>query len=284
MIRPSTPAFARCVDRLGAERRPDDPLLDDADGHRKRTALDQDGQVLGLVRGEVAGDLRATTGHADAALDLRDDLGRGDDLLVQHDRDPAVRCTHLRTGGLRGQAAPRVPTVGALEVDRDVPAGALGRVVGRLGPRDLVTLHGGRAEDQPLAGLVGDDRLAVLRLGLGSGHADDGVEAQLRGAADDSRRLTLVLHTRQLDDDAVLARTGQRRLGHAERVDAATHDLERPVGGFRVGLHRRGVVGLQHDLRTATQIEAEARLGGDGKGDGATENEERQNEAHECST
>jgi len=83
---------------------------------------------------------------------------------------------------------------------------------------------------------------------------------QLGGLTDQRRRLRRVVDAGKLDHDLVLALLADLRLGHAELVDAALHDRDRPVEvgrGERVALRRHR---LEHDLETALEVEAEDRL------------------------
>src|SRR5699024_11274565 len=78
------------LDGGGTEGRADGLALDLGDRERQRTTLDQHGQLLRGLRGEgVAGDGGGTARHTDLTADLRVDLGRRDDLVVEHDRHAA---------------------------------------------------------------------------------------------------------------------------------------------------------------------------------------------------
>ena len=104
---------------------------------------------------------------------------------------------------------------------------------------------------------------------------------QLRGPPDDLLGLGRVLDVGQLDEDPVLADPGERRLGDTERVDAAAEDLDRAVDGLGVGLDVAGVLGLQHDLGAAAQVQAEAWLLVHREGDTAGEEAEHEQETDE---
>ena len=93
-----------------------------------------------------------------------------------------------------------------------------------LGAVDAFAGESRRADPDGLAVLVGQHLLTVgsrrCRRGRVSGRGrrrrpDDGVEAELRGAADDVGRLARVLQARQLDDDPAVAGPGEGRLGDA---------------------------------------------------------------------
>ena len=76
-------------DRRLTERGADRALLDDVDRYRERTGSDQQGEVLGLCLGEVAGDAGRAARDARAAGDADADLRAGDDVAVERDGDPA---------------------------------------------------------------------------------------------------------------------------------------------------------------------------------------------------
>ena len=61
---------------------------------------------------------------ADVAGDGRVDLGRGDDLVVEHDRDAALGVAGRVAGRLAGDVGPGVAALAA-EVDGDEPAPTL---------------------------------------------------------------------------------------------------------------------------------------------------------------
>jgi hypothetical protein len=107
------------------------------------------------------------------------------------------------------------------------------------------------------------------------------VERQLCGAPDHLGGFPRVLQPGQLDDDPPVAGAGEAGLGHAERVDPAAQHLDRPVGRLLPGLHGRGVLGLEHDLGAAAQVEAEAGGGAHGEVDGPGEDAQRQQGADE---
>src|SRR5699024_776238 len=96
-------------------------------------------------------------------------------------------------------------------------------------------------------------------LATGFTDAQDGVEGQLCGLADDLGGLRRVLHTGQFDDDPVLTGTRHVRLGHAQAVDALAQHLQDLVGVVGVGDRAVGtVLGLQDDLGAAAQVESQA--------------------------
>ena len=66
------------------------------------------------------------------------------------------------------------------------------------------------------------------------------------------------------------------RVGSAtpERVDASAQHLERPVGGLAVGLHALGVLGLEHDLGAALEVEPEPRGEGERGEQGEADDDE----------
>jgi hypothetical protein len=106
------------------------------------------------------------------------------------------------------------------------------------------------------------------------------VEGELSGAAEDLDGFLGVGHAGQLDDDAPLARPGQRRLAHAELVDPAPDHLQGLVGGAGVGLGQLAVSGLEHYLGAAAQVQAQVRRSGGNEPPGYRENREGENRAH----
>jgi hypothetical protein len=84
------------------------------------------------------------------------------------------------------------------------------------------------------------------------------MEGELCGPADDRHGLLGILDPWKFDDDPPLPGTLEARLGHTQLVDPAPEDLERPADGVRVNPSLRGVSGLEDDLGSAAQVEAEA--------------------------
>ena len=68
-------------DRVLAESRTDGALLDHGQRRRQRAGAQQDRQIVGRLHGEAAGNL------AGAAGDRLADHGRGNHLVVEHDRE-----------------------------------------------------------------------------------------------------------------------------------------------------------------------------------------------------
>ena len=183
----------------------------------------------------------------------RVDLRRGDDLVVQHDRDPP-RCGSPAGGRRpRRSAGPSRPPLSRKSTVTE-PAGAALLVDPGLGVVDALAGERGRAEAQrpPSSSAC---RLTRTALASASAGAEDRVEGELRGAAEDFGGLGRVLHAGQFDDDPVVAGAGERGFGDAERVDTAAQHLQRrrwPRRRLRGG----GVAGLQDDLGAAAQVEA----------------------------
>ena len=158
---------------------------------RQRAALDQGARSWAWLVGEVAGDVG---GVGDAAAAGHGDVGRGDDVVVEHDRDPVLGA--LGAGGLAAELAERVGAL-AVEVDVDDLQPTVCLRLRGLGAVDLVALQRGRAELDDVA-LVGGQRPGCRACGLvfasGDGVAEDRVDRQLRGLADAAprpRRLVL---------------------------------------------------------------------------------------------
>src|SRR5699024_7272940 len=146
---------------------------------RQRAALDQHGQVLRalLVEGG-AGDGGRAAGLADVAGGVLVDLGRGDDLVVQHDRDAPRRLALIGAGGLAGEVGPGLFAL-ALELDVDLPLGVRGRVEHGFGAGDLGALDLGLAELELAALLVGQGAgdLAGVFGRLAAAHASHAAHA-----------------------------------------------------------------------------------------------------------
>ena len=199
------------------------------------------------------------TSQATLVVDLR----RGDDLVVQHDRDPALRVARRGTGRLR-RSAPPTPCRrcrGSRWSRSTAPAP--GGSTSAAASFDPLAGQRGRADADRLAALVVDDattacrrRLAALgvALGLGLGLRSRWARAGARASASATpstgwnvscavRPMTSAAsrgscRPGQLDDDAALAGAGEARLGDAERVDPTAQHLERAVGRLAVGLDR----------------------------------------------
>ena len=73
----------------------------------------------------------------------------------------------------------------------------------------------------------------------------------------------------------------QGRLGDAEGVDAAAQHLDGLVDVGRGGLGRLGVIGLEHELRAAAQVEAEVGLDAQRDGEHTRQEAEDEEEANE---
>ena len=82
------------------------------------------------------------------------------------------------------------------------------------------------------------------------------VELELRGLADDRRRLRRVVHAGELDHDLVGALLADLRRRDAELVDAVPHDRDRAVEVARLELVPLRRLRLEHDLEAALQVEA----------------------------
>ena len=204
-------------------------------------------------------------------------LGRGDDLVVEDDRDAALVALGARG---RGRELAELAGPVAVELHDDHPVDAVG-ALRRLGAGDVLALEGHRPELEEAALVdVGQDDVALGGgLGVGRGdRPDDRVHGQLRRTPDRLDRLARVLHVGQLDDDPVVAGAGERRLRDAQRVDPAAEHLDGAVGRLGVGLDAVGRARLQGDLGAAAQVETETGLLGQGEGGTATEQPQHQQE------
>ena len=197
--------------------------------------------------------------------------GVGARLLVAHHEDALGDLEHLGALALgvvevlqRGLAAVRrlavvqrplrdlVEGVEARTVGGVVVAVALRIAPGRLPhrleePRDRLPGVGVLVRVDP-AGLVQDAGFPVI-------------EEQLRGRPHLLGRALGVLHAGQVHLDLTLARLQQLRLGHAERVHALAHDVQRPLQRLRRdGRLLSGPLRLVDQLHAALEIEPELRV------------------------
>jgi hypothetical protein len=130
-----------------------------------------------------------------------------------------------------------------------------------------------RSGDRPL-GTDGRPRQVLFQV----------VQLELGRLADQSGGLLRVGHARELDDDLVRPLLAQLGLGHAELVDAVAHDVDGAVeivGRELVALRRDG---LQYDLKSSLEVEAERGAPMEGRlGDGEQRDadEGRSDERHE---
>ena len=90
-----------------------------------------------------------------------------------------------------------------------------------------------------------EHRVAVLVFELEHRRLADGLDGGIR-----------ILDTRQLDDDAAFTLALDDWLGEAERVDALLHDGDDAVHRVVIDLRDIRILGLEHDMRAALQVEA----------------------------
>ncbi len=207
-------------DRVLAEAGTDGAFLDHRERRRQRAGAQQDGEVVSLLHGEIAGNLARTAGDRFA------DDRRGDHFVVEHDGK--------RQADVLGGGAAELAGAGGVELERDDRlAGALiepGLRVGEVGARhqhlllDHVRLAalGLRAVQQlrirrhpALARLLRRDRVI------------DHAEVELGGLAEQFLEAGRVLQARHLNENAVEALTLDQRFDSAEFVDAPLDDLDR---------------------------------------------------------
>ena len=183
-------------------------------------------------------------------------------IAVEDDRDAAFRVAGRVAGGRAGDVGPGVATR-PVEVDGDDPLDALVALDG-AGPGDLLALDDRGADLEGVA-LVGRQDEVVLLAGLGVrlGRREHLVDGQLGRGADlllGLLRLLVTGDAGQLDEDAVLALAHERGLGDTEGVDAAAEHLQGLVDVLRARGRLLGALGLEHELRTAPEIETQVRL------------------------
>ena len=107
---------------------------------------------------------------------------------------------------------------------------------------------------------------------------------QLGGLADPLLRLLglgVAADAGELDEDAVLALAHQGRLGHTEGVHAPAQHLDGLVDVGRGRLDRSGVLGLEDELRTTAQVEAEVGLDAQRQREAPAQETEDEEEAYE---
>jgi len=91
------------------------------------------------------------------------------------------------------------------------------------------------------------------------------MEGELRGSPDDLDRFLRIGYAGQLDDDAILSRALQTRLGNSQLVDAPAQDLEGPDDRFGVDLPGFACLSFEDDLCAAPKVQTQA--------DGASDDE-----------
>ena len=218
------------VDRLLAQRRTYDRILDDLGRSGNLTRIEHVGQVLGLLDGEIAGDLRLSL------VDLRVDAGSRIDVAVENDGDALadIFARHarplLRTFGVHGhrnlgRGAALGVLLGGFRNDRTIERSL---AVGRRnldGVEVETTVDLVVALDAPLEHDVGGEQLADGRLGevlvdgchVGLVSGSDGGAACEAGIEDCKERVLRVVEVAFLNGD--LGRGG--RIGGADFGDQA---------------------------------------------------------------
>lgn len=136
------------------------------------------------------------------------------------------------------------------------------RFTGDLGPTQL----------EPGAALVGKDEVRLEassgRRRCAFGDAKDRMEVQLSCLADHADSLIRVDYTGEFHDDPPFPGSLKRRLAHSELVNAAPQHLKGAIGGVRVGPAVRGIPGLECDLCSTAQVQAQSHGSEDDDGDG----------------
>ena len=249
-------------DRVGAEARADGALLDRDQARRKRTGAQNDCQAVGLLDGEIAGDL------AGAAENRLVDARRADHFLVEDDGEGLADIV----GGELAEA--QRPLLIELEGD-DRLVGA--RVKTRLGIAQICAVdsrgtRGLHPEDLALA-LVGLRLLRLHREGgaflrrivgrAGRLAFADKLEGELGRLADHLDDLVGVADTRQLHDDAVLALALNRGFRDAGAVDALVDDAQRLIDRLADAALKPRIVEAEGEL-LAGPVEIEDAAGDTG--------------------
>ncbi len=202
---------------FGAELGPDGALLDHVQLDRQPAGAQRDGELVGGLDGEAAGD------RGGAAQDRLADLRRGDDDIVEDDRE---RLADILLGD-PGEAL----AAGTVEADPDRGLALLVIVLDGVGDLlagdDRAALDG---DPRALAAFgegqdLGADRGAAGLQLLGGDAFGDQLELEPGGAADQRLQRLGVLQPGHLHQDAAGALADDGRLERAERVDAAVDDL-----------------------------------------------------------
>ena len=223
------------LDRILAEPRPDGAFLDHRQWRRQRAGAQQDREIVGGLHGEIAGNLPGAAGDRFA------DHGRGNHLVVEHDRKrlPDILRRRLRefarSGGVEAEADDRLAR--AL-VEARLRVGQIAAGNQHLLLDDVGRFRRGRTHQHLGIGRH-PARLRLVRRHGGIDHA----EFHLGGLADQFLQPGRILQARHLHQDAIGALALDHRFDGAELVDAAFDDLDRLFDGLADAL---GDGGLRH--------------------------------------
>ena len=241
-------------DRIRAEAGADGALLDDGQRRRQRAGAQQDGEIVGALHSETAGNLPGT------AEDRLADHRRRDHLVVEHD---GKRLPDVLLGHFGEFARPR-----SIEAKRDDRlAGALvkaGLRVGEIGARyqhalfdQIRRLRLARAVQH----VVIQRHLALRRL-LHRITGIDHAEIELGGLAKQLLEPGRILQARNLDQNAVGAFALDQRFHRAEFVDAPLDDLDRLIDRLAHPLDDRRLAQRKPDQAAGLAGNVKAALSG----------------------
>ena len=271
-----TAAMTPWLDGIGAQRRSHGALFQIADAGRKRAGAQHHGEVLGLLRGESAGD-------AAFIVNLLLDGGNFLDLVVEHHGQLLADVG----AGEAGEAAP------AFAGQQKADGGTAVLVGGGLGGAQVAPGNGRGAGDDVPGGLGGvataradgaalhQHRIrrqhAILRgqrfLLAGKRAGQRLPDFQQGGGLHDLLDAGGIVHARQLDQDLVLAEAVllDDRLADAKLVNAVANGLDGLRHGTvlelgeRLRLHgqRPGVLGAGGEVVLRQQVADDlAQVGG----------------------
>ena len=221
------------INRILAEARTHGSFFDNRQRRRQCARAQQNGEIVGGLNCEIAGNLPG------AAQDRLADDGRRDNLVVEYDGEGLahIGLCHLgefaRTGRIETEINDRL--VGTL-----IEAGLRIDEIGARNQHALLDqiLLARRFARQNL----GIGRVRLLRL-LGCHRLIDHPEVELCRLAQDFLQPRGILQTRHLDEYAIGAFALDRRLDEAEFVDATLDDLDRLIDRLAHPLSDGGIGG-----------------------------------------
>ena len=225
------------IDRILAEARSDRALLNHGQRRRQCAGAQKDGQIVGLLDIEIAGNLPGT------AEDRFADDRRRDHLVIEHDGEGFA---DILLGRLRELA--RAARIEAKADDR--LAGAL--VEAGLGVDEIGAGHENAFFDEIFLSAFAVEDFRVLRhVGgrclLRRFRRVDHAEVELRGLAENLLQPRRILQARHLHENAAGALALDGRLDQAKLVDAALDDLDRLIDGLADAFDDRRVRRGQRD-------------------------------------
>ncbi len=237
-----------------AEAGADGAFLDDGERRRQRAGAQQDGEIVGALDGEIAGDLPRAAENG-----LANDR-RGDHLVVEHDGE--------RLADVRSRRLGELARAGRIETEAD-DRFAVALIEAGLGVDQIAAGDEHALLDQELLAAFALENFQIRRrMGLGRLFRAHGLvdhaEVELGGLAEHFLEARRILQAGDLHENARDAFALDRRLDQAELVDAALDDLNRLIdrladalGDSRVGGGERDDAGVLGDVDAALSGGAE---------------------------